>query len=237
MADKKNFPGFSRRNLLKAAGVGAFLATGIGDKLITGKKAGAEEVSNITAEKALEMLTEGNQRYVEKKLSHPHQTGERILEVAKVQHPFAAILGCADSRVVPEIIFDQGIGDLFVQRVAGNIVDDAIAGSIEYAVEELGVPLLIVLGHERCGAVTAAIKGGQVPGHISTLIDAIKPVVEKTKSQPGDMVDNAVRANVKFVVEKLSSYDDVVSELVKSGKLKIVGGRYDLDTGKVDIIA
>lgn len=237
MADKKNFPGISRRNLLKAAGVGAFLATGIGVKLITGNKADPKEVSNVTAEKALKMLTEGNQRYIEKKLSHPHQTAERILEVAKAQHPFAAILGCADSRVVPEIIFDQGIGDLFVQRVAGNIVDDAIAGSIEYAVEELGVPLLIVLGHERCGAVTAALKGGQVPGHISTLIDAIKPVVEKTKSQPGDMVDNVVRANVKFVVEKLSSYDDVVSQLVKSGKLKIVGGRYDLDTGKVDIIA
>lgn len=155
--------------------------------------------------------------------------------VATGQHPFAVILGCADSRVPPEIIFDQGLGDLFVIRVAGNIVDDAILGSIEYAVEELGASLVLVLGHEKCGAVSATIKHAEVLGHISTLLDAIQPAVDAVRAEPGNLLDNAVRANIKLVVEQLQS-SFPVAELVKSDRLKIVGAQYKLDCGTVEVL-
>lgn len=239
MNNNENYPQINRRSLLKLAGVtGLVTATAIGIKLIPSlKKVESTIDKNLTGDRAWEMLKAGNQRYVDRKLSHPHQTAQRMVELAKGQHPFAIVLGCADSRVPPEIIFDQGLGDLFVIRVAGNIVDDAIAGSIEYAVEELHVPLLVILGHERCGAVTAAVKGGEVPGHISTLINAIKPAVKSVKGLPGDLVENSVKANIKIVVSQLKSTQPIVSKLVKSNKLKIIGGRYDLDSGKVDLIA
>lgn len=229
--------GISRRNLLKIAGVGAFIAAGVGNKVLTNIKADAQEAANVTTDQALQMLMEGNQRFVAKKLTHRNQTAQREAEVAKEQHPFAVILGCADSRVPPEIIFDEGLGDLFVVRVAGNIVDNAIIASIEYAADHLGTPLVMVLGHQRCGAVAATLKGGELPGHISTLAEAIAPAINSTKNQPGDQLDNCVRANVKMVVDQLKSSQPVLSEFVKAGKLKIVGGRYDLETGRVDIIA
>lgn len=237
MKNNEDYPQINRRSLLKLAGITGLVAAGaIGIKLIPTSKKVETTDKNITADRAWEILKAGNERYVANKLSHPHQTGQRMVELATGQNPFAIILGCADSRVPPEILFDRGLGDLFVIRVAGNIVDDAIAGSIEYAAEELKVPLLVVLGHERCGAVTAAVKGGEVPGHISTLVDAIQPAVKSVKGLPGDIVENSVKANIKIVVSKLKSTQPIVSELVKSNKLKIVGGRYDLDSGKVDLI-
>jgi carbonic anhydrase len=130
-------------------------------------------------------------------------------------------LGCADSRVPPEIIFDQGLGDLFVIRVAGNIIDDAILGSIEYAVEELRTSLVLVLGHEGCGAVAATIKHAAVIGHISTLLNAIQPAVDKAKNEPGNLLDNAVRANIKLVVDQLT-FSFPVAELVKSNTILAV---------------
>lgn len=238
MKNHENLPQINRRSLLKLAGIGGLVAAGaIGIKLIPSPKS-VEIITdhNMTGDQAWQVLKAGNQRYVAHKQTHPNQTEQRMTELATGQHPFAIVLGCADSRVPPEIIFDQGLGDLFVIRVAGNIVDDAIAGSIEYAVEELNVPLLVVLGHERCGAVTAAVKGGEVPGHISTLINAIKPAVKSVKGLPGDLVENSVKANIKIVVSKLKSTQPIVSQLVKSNKLKIIGGRYDLDRGKVDLI-
>ncbi|OKH32468.1 carbonic anhydrase [[Phormidium ambiguum] IAM M-71] len=239
MSNNEDYPRVNRRSLLKLAGIGGLVtATAIGIKLLPASREVESTIDeNITADRAWELLKVGNQRYIDRKAFHPHQTGQRMVALAKGQHPFAIILGCADSRVPPEIIFDQGLGDLFVIRVAGNIVDDAIAGSIEYAVEELKVPLLVVLGHERCGAVTAAVKGGEVPGHISSLVNAIKPAVKSVQGLPGDIVENSVKANIKIVVSKLKSTQPIVSELVKSNKIKIVGGRYDLDTGKVDLIA
>lgn len=156
--------------------------------------------------------------------------------VAIGQHPFAIVLGCADSRVPPEIIFDQGLGDLFVIRVAGNIVDDAILGSIEYAVEELGTPLVLVLGHEGCGAVAATIKHGEILGHISTLLNAIQPAVDTAKTESGDLLDNAVRANIKLVVDQLKS-SLPVADFVKHDKLKVVGAQYNLKCGTVEMIA
>lgn len=198
--------------------------------------AASKETSPISGNTALQKLIDGNKRYVAAKLSHPNQTAERRTEVAKGQHPFAVIVGCSDSRVPPEIIFDQGIGDLFVIRVAGNIVDDVALGSIEYAVEHLAVQLIVVLGHERCGAVEATVKGGGTAGHIGSLVEAIKPAVEKVKEQPGDLVDNAIKSNVKMIVQKLKSSKPILENLVKKGTLKIVGVRYDLDDGTVEII-
>jgi carbonic anhydrase len=135
--------------------------------------------------------------------------------------------------VPPEIIFDQGLGDLFVVRVAGNVATDTELGSLEYGAEHLHIPLLVVLGHERCGAVTAAVQGGEAEGHIASLVNLIKPAVDKTHSLPGDPVANAVRANVQLVVKQLRSSTPILSELVAHHKLHIVGGVYSLETGFV----
>jgi len=199
--------------------------------------AGASSSNSVlSADAVLAQLIEGNQRYVKGRLSHPNQTLDRIHEVAKEQHPIAVILGCADSRVPPEILFDQGIGNLFVIREAGNIVDDAVLASMEYAIEHLGVSLIIVLGHERCGAVEAALHG-TYHGHIGTLIDAISPAVERVKGKQGDLTDLVVRANVENVVNRLIHAKPILDKKITEGKLKVVGGYYDLDTGKVDLIA
>ena len=196
----------------------------------------AQESSPASGESALQKLLDGNKRYVEAKLSHPDQTAERRAEVAKGQHPFAVIVSCSDSRVPPEIIFDQGLGDLFVIRLAGNILDDAALGSLEYAVEHLGVRHIMVLGHERCGAVDATLKGGEAPGHIGSLVNAIRPAVEKAKNQPGDVLDNAVRTNVTMVVQQLKSSGPILEDLFKKGALTIDGARYDLEDGVVSIL-
>lgn len=181
---------------------------------------------------ALDRLKAGNHRYVHGEVSHHHQTGSRMRVIAAGQHPFAIVLGCADSRVPPEIIFDQGLGDLFVIRVAGNILDDAILGSIEYATEELGSSLVLVLGHERCGAVAATLKHAEVPGHISTLLQAIQPAVDRARTWPGDLLDNAVKANIQHVVGQLST-STPVARLVESQRLKVVGAQYSLACGTV----
>lgn len=242
MASKQPFKRFSRRNLFKVGGA-FILAAGLGAKLVAPETARAEKSTEkstaprVTANQALKKLTDGNNRYVRGKAIHPHHNRNRLREIAPSQHPFAVVLGCADSRVSPEILFDRGLGDLFDIRVAGNILDDAILGSIEYAVAELGVPLIVVLGHERCGAVKAALEGKPVPGHIGNLVAAINPAVAKVKGQAGDPWENAVRANVKMVAEKLKNSPPILAGLVKAGKVKIVGARYDLDDGKVAIIA
>ncbi|PMB37950.1 carbonic anhydrase, partial [Fischerella thermalis CCMEE 5330] len=144
---------------------------------------------SLSPDAALQRLMEGNQRFVQHQPQYPDQSQARLQEVAQAQHPFATILSCADSRVPAEIIFDQGIGDIFDVRIAGNIATPEAIGSIEYAVALLNTPLLMVLGHERCGAVTAAVQNERLPGDISTFVKAIKPVVAKVKYQPGDTVD------------------------------------------------
>lgn len=190
---------------------------------------------SLSPDTALQRLMEGNQRFVQHQPQYPDQSQARLQEVAQAQHPFATILSCADSRVPAEIIFDQGIGDIFDVRIAGNIATPEVIGSIEYAVALLNTPLLMVLGHERCGAVTAAVQNEPLPGDISTFVKAIKPVVAKVKYQPGNTVDNAVIANVHYQIQRLKR-SPLLSERLQSGKLKIVGGRYDLDTGSVSII-
>jgi len=194
---------------------------------------GAQERSP-SADGVVAELKAGNEHHARKHYVHPHQSAARQRELASGQHPHAAILSCADSRVAPEIVFDQGLGDLFDVRVAGNIAGDAELASIEYAAEHLQVPLVVVMGHQKCGAVTAAVESGESRGHLPTLMAAIRPAVEKAKGSPGDLVENAIRINVMNVVNQLRGSEPVLKELVASRKLQIVGAVYSLDTGKVD---
>jgi len=225
----------SRRNLFKigagAVGTG-ILTVGLGSKLVFAEKPPAGGKDDLTPSQALRMLMDGNKRFVEKKRQNPNQDLARITEVAQGQKPFACILSCADSRVPPEIIFDQGFGDLFVCRVAGNIVTPEETGSEEYGTLVLGAKVLMVLGHERCGAVKAAIDGGKLPGQIGSLVEAILPAVKKSERQPGDRLENAVKANVLMQVDKLKA-SPVIADLVKEKKLMVVGAYYDLDTATV----
>ncbi|MBI4550663.1 MAG: carbonic anhydrase [Candidatus Latescibacteria bacterium] len=192
--------------------------------------------AKMTADAALARLMDGNKRFVAGQLTHPDQTRQRRESLAKSQTPFAVILSCSDSRVPPEIVFDAGLGNLFVVRVAGNVVDDVALGSIEYAVEHLGAPLVMVLGHERCGAVTAATQPGEPEAHIKSLVQAIKPAVDAVKGQPGDLVDNAIAANVRLGVKQLGTSREILGKHLDEHKLTIVGARYDLDTGAVEIV-
>lgn len=237
MNGNNNQTNFSRRNLLKfgalAVGTGV-LATKLGAEVITPEPAVAQ--NDMTPDEALQRLMEGNQRFVSRKRLNPHQTSDRLVEVAGGQKPFASILGCADSRFPTEIVFDQGFGDIFVCRIAGNIATPEEIGSLEFGSLVLGTKVLMVIGHEKCGAVDACIKGAQVPGQIGSLIEAIKPAVEKSKNQPGDRLENAIKANVLQQVENLKA-SPVISQLIKENKLKVVGGYYDLDTGTVSMVS
>src|SRR3954447_12835695 len=145
-----------------------------------------------SASQALTRLMEGNDRYARHKEKHPNETLARRKELESGQHPFAVVLSCSDSRVAPELIFDQGLGDLFVIRVAGNIVDDDILGSIEYSIEHLDAKLILVLGHEKCGAASAAVEGAEASGHLKHLLSAIQPSVEETRKAGGDRIHNCV---------------------------------------------
>lgn len=187
----------------------------------------------ITPDSVLAELRLGNGHHVAHRYQHPHETLERRRQLVSGQHPHAEILSCSDSRVPPEIVFDQGLGDLFIVRVAGNVATDTEIGSLEYGAEHLHIPLLVVLGHESCGAVTAAVQGGPPEGHITTLVSLITPAVEKSRGMSGDPVANAVRMNVEMVVKQLRTSTPILSELVAHGKLKIVGAVYSIETGSV----
>ena len=191
----------------------------------------------------LAKLLEGNKRFVAGKAVAPRRTPADFARLADGQAPLAVLVGCADSRVSPELIFDQGVGDLFVVRVAGNIVTGAgasVKGSIEYAVAELGVQLVIVLGHSQCGAVKAAIKHiddkDVLPGSIGVLVDTIKPCVATVKGLAGNKLDNVIKANVKRGVERLEGLEPILTNHIKKGKLKVVGAVYELRTGKVVLL-
>lgn len=192
--------------------------------------------SKIGANAVVEILKAGNARFANSQLTHPNQTLERRNEVALGQAPKAVVIGCTDSRVPPEIIFDQGLGDLFVIRVAGNILNDENIGSAEYAVEHLRAPLIVVLGHKKCGAVAVAVKGGKIPGHIKNITDALMPAVHEARNEhrSGDLAEEAAHINVENVVQHLKTSDPILAEKFKKGKLKILGAYYDLDTGKVE---
>jgi carbonic anhydrase len=229
-----------RRDFLKSGlRLGVVSAVGLGagcfGKGFSTQAAWAAEEPGLSPEAALEKLMMGNQRFVQHQPQHPDQSQQRLQEVARSQHPFATILSCADSRVPGEIVFDQGIGDLFDIRVAGNIATPEVLGSIEYAVALLKTPLLMVLGHERCGAVTAAVQQGILPGEIGSLVKAILPVVDRAKAMGGDPVENAVVANVQYQIQQLLR-SQILRDRQADNTLKIVGGRYDLDTGRVTLL-
>jgi carbonic anhydrase len=186
---------------------------------------------SVPAEEALGRLKVGNERFAQSKVSAGKPVAERRIATARAQHPFAIIVGCSDSRTAPEIVFDQDIGDLFVVRTAGNLVDDYALGSIEYAVEHLGSRLIVVLGHERCGAVQAALAGGSAPGHIEALVRAIQPAVVASKAMKGDPLTNAVHENDAEVAAKIRKQAELG---YLASQVRIVEGYYDLDTGKVE---
>jgi carbonic anhydrase len=234
-----------RRNFLKLASVGSvgIAATAAGSVVGKTQEAVAQQPSTpqpkpqpVNPDEALKRLVEGNKRFIEEKRQSPNQSRLRLQQTAVAQYPFASILGCADSRVPAEIVFDQGLGDLFVVRVAGNVASQTAIGSLEFSTAVLGSQLIVVLGHARCGAVTAAIKGDPLPGRIGVFVEEIKPAVQRVKFKTGDIEENSIISNVQYQVEKLKEASTILSNLIEQGKLKIVGGRYDLATGKVTLV-
>jgi carbonic anhydrase len=187
--------------------------------------------ASVSADAALAKLKEGNLRFASSEVSRSKPTAARRAETAQEQHPFAIILGCADSRTAPELIFDQNLGDLFVIRTAGNLVDDHALGSIEYAVAHLGARLVVVLGHQRCGAVKAALESDHAPGHIESLVRDIQPAVKAAKGKPGDALSATVTENARQVAAQIKA-KAALGDLAK--EVRIVSAVYDLDTGKID---
>jgi carbonic anhydrase len=228
----------SRRSVLgvAASAVGLLLANAAGAKEM---KAPPKPQNVLTPAASLERLLKGNARYVDG-VSLRHDFKHEREALAGGQNPYAAILSCADSRIAPEYAFDSGRGDLFVCRVAGNFANTETVASLEYAVAVLGTPLIFVLGHDSCGAVSAAIKslkdGTTLPGHMPSLVTAIAPAVNAVSQQGGDNLGNAIRQNVIDNVAKLSSATPILSAAVEQGKLKVAGGIYRLGDGKVEMV-
>jgi carbonic anhydrase len=198
---------------------------------------------SVNADQAMRELLDGNHRFTSGNRMTPRGRPGDFLALAHGQFPEAVVISCSDSRVPPEILFDVGVGDIFVVRVAGNVIGGAgvsVKGSIEYAVAELNVPLILVLGHSGCGAVKSAIKHiddrDALPGAISGLVELIKPAVAMSKGMPGDLLENAVRKNVEIGVEKLQGLEPIVAPRVKDRRVRVVGGVYDLHSGTVTLI-
>lgn len=197
---------------------------------------GAFSLEAQTESSALEKLMEGNQRYVESQTAcHEDWTAQRAA-LAEGQTPFAIIVSCSDSRVPPEIIFDQTLGSLFVVRVAGNIVDDFAIGSIEYGVNVLGATLILVLGHANCGAVDAALKGLRFDNNIQEVLKAIEPAIRSAKKAEDSSLEGAIKANVRYVEKILSKSKPVLSRAIKKKLVELYGGYYDLKSGKVELL-
>ena len=193
----------------------------------------------ISPDEALRVLKAGNARYVDGKLQHLHQGADRrALTSGQGQHPLAAVLSCSDSRVPPEIIFDQGIGDIFVIRVAGNVAATDEIGSIEYAVDHLATPMVVVLGHSQCGAVTAVVDDTKLPPNIANLVAPIKPAVDKAREANPEaakdvLLKAAITDNVWQAMEDMLRLSPIIREKVRDSQVKLVGALYDLDTGQV----
>jgi carbonic anhydrase len=226
-----------RRTVLWA-GAGAVLGLAL-LRQTAPRRARADEPPTGPAE-ALALLMDGNRRFVEGRPLYPNQSIDRREQVARGQRPFAVILGCVDSRVPPETVFDQGLGDLLVARTAGAIVSPEVIGSIEFGVATFDSPLVLVLGHTRCGAVVAAVdavqSGSIPPGQIGSVVDAITPAVEEAKTQPGDLVANAVQATVLLSVSQLLAAEPIIAERIARGTVQVVGAEYDLASGEVRML-
>ncbi len=193
-------------------------------------------VANNANNANLRKLMEGNKRYVSSNLNNTDISSERRFELKHGQYPFAIILGCSDSRVPVEILFDQGLGDLYVVRVAGNVIGRMIVASIEYAVLHLNVSLIMVMGHSQCGAVKATCDNEKLEGSLPSLTSALSPALNSAKDMPGDLVENVAIANIRNVVKELGQSGANFPGMIESGKLDIVPAYYNIDTGKVDLL-
>lgn len=199
------------------------------------------EASDITepADKgSLDQLMEGNQRFASHHARHPHASANRMKEIATGQHPTVAVICCSDSRVPPEIIFDQGLGDMFVVRTAGNLLGGLEIGSLEYAVEHLGVKQLLVMGHRECGAVKAFIQGGDLPGHIRDIVDSLRAEQEIMQLSPNDhaLLEHCIRANILHGIHQLKKESALIREKIEKGELSITAACYDIKKGTVEVI-
>jgi carbonic anhydrase len=198
----------------------------------------ARDSAGVQTDEALSRLLDGNRRFVAgnlKQLMGPALVRRRYA-LAREQTPFAVIVGCSDSRVPPELIFDVTLGEIFVIRTAGEVVDSVALGSIEYAIEHLGTRLIVVLGHQRCGAVSAAVSGVTEAGDIPIVLNAILPAVEATKDHAGDPIDNAVRADAREIARRLQITGAIIPPRVQSGEVKVVAAYYSLDSGQVELL-
>jgi carbonic anhydrase len=237
----KNLYTVSRRGfILQAAASGLCIASS-GEFLAEAQN--KPSGSPVNPDQALRDLLEGNKRFQNGQTTGPRRSPADFRGLAGAQYPEAIIVSCADSRVAPEILFDVGIGDIFVIRVAGNVVTGAgvtVKGSIEYGVAELNAPLIMVLGHSACGAVKAAKQHidakDSLPGAIDGLVELVKPAVTQSKGEPGDPLENAIRKNVQLGVERLKNLEPILAPKVRDGKLKVVGAVYDLRNGEVKLL-
>ncbi|MER6203892.1 carbonic anhydrase [Streptomyces sp. NPDC001073] len=213
----------------------AFLtATAVGAPATTPATAAADPLTRpTTASAALAELLDGNRRYATDHSRHPDESRRLRRQLAVAQHPFAVIVGCIDSRVPPELVFDQGLGDLLCIRTAGEVLDEAVLASIQYGVEELRIPLVMVLGHERCGAVAATLAhletGAPVPGHLALLVDEITPAARRTRALPGDWAEHTMTAHTAWVRDAIRADPAFTSA-------HVVAARFDLDTGLVTLL-
>ena len=237
LCDSVAAPG-SRRRFLKLAGAAAAGFALPSDGFA--QKAPPKPSNTVSPDGALNLLMNGNRRYVGG-VTKRHDFKNEREALSKGQNPYVGILSCADSRIAPEYAFDSARGDLFVCRVAGNFLNDDGIASFEYAVAVLNTPLLMVLGHKACGAIDATIKsikdGTTLPGHLPSLVSALAPAVKAVANQPGDALDNAIRQNVLLNVEKLKAATPIIDKAVAEKKVRVVGGVYNLDNGRVELLS
>ncbi len=236
----RNAHGATRRSALTFTA--SALAVGLAGRpaLAAKSKSPPKPQNVISPEAALTRLTDGNKRYVAR-TTRRHDFAHEREALSAGQNPFAAVLSCADSRIAPELCFDTARGDLFVCRIAGNFASDEMIASLEYAVQVLNTPLILVLGHESCGAVDATIKsvkeGSTLPGHLPSLVAALKPAVDAVQGQSGDLLANATRRNVMLNVERLKNAPPILSAVAADKKIQMAGGIYQLKTGQVQLLS
>ncbi|KQT45346.1 carbonic anhydrase [Methylobacterium sp. Leaf456] len=226
---------FGRRRLLFGA-AGVFAATALPTGVV--RAASPKAKTALSPADALKLMKEGNENFRNEGPTLSANGRERRLELARGQAPFCVLVGCSDSRVSPEILFGRGLGELFIVRNAGNTVDTAALGSIEYGVGVLGVPLVVVLGHQSCGAVAAAVdvveKNATFPGVIGEMVQPIVPAVLEARSQGGDLLESSVRNNARRVAKRLTTQSVVITNALNGGKVKVVGARYSLSDGQIE---
>jgi carbonic anhydrase len=227
-----------RRRFLSLSAAGIVVSTIVSARYVLA----ASATTSVTADEAIAKLKAGNEKYVSAPQICAVELSKQREQVARAQTPWATIITCSDSRVPPELLFGGlGVGELFVARNAGNMVDTATMGTIEYGAEHLGVPLVVVMGHERCGAVVAACavveKHTKFPGSIGPMVNAIVPAAKAVHGKPGDFVDNAVRESAKRTAMKVATKSEIVSHLIKANKVKVIAARYDLENGRVEFLS